>query len=87
MTDEQLNQAVTCPYWVDGREYVLHFPLRELENAIAICGWMITNHLDRSNADVQDEIARLAQLPHLAILNARAWFAEYASELYHVGKM
>lgn len=87
MTVEQLDQAVSCPYWADGREYVLCFPLSELENAIAICGWMITNHLDCSNADVQNEIARLAVLPHLAILNARKWFAEYSSEPYHIERM
>lgn len=87
LTAEQLSQAVTCPHWVDGREYVLHFPLSELANAIAICGWMITNHLDRSNPAVHDEIARLAELPHLAILNARKWFAEYASEPYRPERM
>lgn len=87
-SDERLNQAVTCPHWIDGREYILCFPLNELANAIAICGWMIANHLDRSNPDIQDELARLAELPHLAILpNPRKWFSEFASEPFRIDRM
>ena len=81
------DQAITVPHWVDGTLYHLHFPLSQLENAIAICGWLIVNHIDRSNADVQNEIARLAARPHIAILNAQEWFRTYASKPYDVGKM
>ena len=63
--------------------YSLSFPLEELGNAIALCGWMLANKiLDNYAADseVRAEIKRLSALEYLDIPEA-GWFAKHATPL------
>lgn len=60
--------------------YALRFPISELSNAIALCGWTLANKLPQT-AEVQAEIARLESLPYLDIPDGRNWYAQFATKV------
>lgn len=70
---------LSCVFWSgSGNFWRLTFPVSEMGNALAICGWTLANNFDRSFSEVRAELNRLESLPFLEIPNdPRAWFAKF----------
>lgn len=69
---------IEATHHADDATYRLRFPLSELANAIALCGWTLANSI-RQTDEIATELARLELLPYLEIPDGRGWFAEFAT--------
>lgn len=63
----------------NGWAYKLQFPVSELGNCIALCGWTIMNDIERTD-EVRAEEARLDCLEYLVIPDGRDWFQRYGTK-------
>lgn len=75
--------TVEVTYWPDlDRGYKLRFPVSELGNAVALCGWTLVNDIEKTD-EIRAEIARLESFESLPIPDGKAWFARFASRIHN----
>ena len=74
------EEMVSVDVWCGDDRYRLSFPLSELANAIALCGWTMTNDLVLT-PDVEKELAFLTGANYLDIPDGREWFAKYGKRI------
>jgi hypothetical protein len=73
-------------HWVQlDAGYDLEFPIEELGNAIALCGWTAAEHVkpvSRYDAEeIKIELARLQSLGALEIPDGRRWFKWFGKRI------
>jgi len=67
-------------------EYVLTFPISEMQNAIALCGWMIANSIRQHGgseaiAELERIEAKVAANDWIPIPDGREWFQKFARKV------
>jgi hypothetical protein len=69
---------VTCLHWTNLETlYRLAFPLDELANAVALCGWTLLNELPKTPA-LEAKLREVQALGDLEIPDGRVWFSRHA---------
>ena len=70
-----------CKEWNNIVFYDLCFPLVELGNALAICGWSLWNRIDdaQKTPEVHDEFHRLRALEYLDLPDSREWLGKFGT--------
>lgn len=74
------DPQITAIHWTStDAAYRLDFPLSQLGNALALCGWTLQNAITKT-PEVNAELARLGALDSLPIPDGREWFAKYGTK-------
>lgn len=82
MTIESQSTLCKLRHWVElDRGYDLEFPIEELGNAIAICGWTASSRVSPQSDEVRAELHRLEQLGPLDIPDGRRWVKRFGQPL------
>jgi hypothetical protein len=70
--------TIDLTYLSGDTQYVLTFPVCEIGNAIALCGWTLANPIRTHSQAAADEVRRLESLESLSIPDGTDWFKRYA---------
>lgn len=73
--------CICLPRHLAGVDYMLHFPVSELENAIALCGWTLANDLPKGLPGVAAALAKAEAKEELLMPDGPAWLAQYATRI------
>lgn len=78
MTTQTQSTLCTLRHWVQlDQGYDLEFPIDQLSNAIALCGWTAANNIRPRSPEVLAELDRLGALEALDIPDGRRWFKRF----------
>jgi len=88
MTAHGQERTIRCKlrHWVQlDQGYDLEFPIEELCNAIALCGWTCAEHVKPTSRydaeEIQIELARLQSLDALDIPDGRRWLKRFGKSV------